>query len=56
MTTDTTVIKNLLARKQQLVQQLDRATGADERDQIEQQVKQIDIALDALDPPEADLE
>jgi hypothetical protein len=56
MTTDTTVLKDLLARKQQLVQQLDKATGADERDQLEQQVRQIDIALDFLDPPEPEQE
>ncbi|MEK9279270.1 MULTISPECIES: hypothetical protein [unclassified Bradyrhizobium] len=47
-----TVIENLLARKQQLVEQLDKAQAVEERDRIEHQLEQINTALDFLDRPE----
>lgn len=46
-----TVIENLLLRKQQLVEQLDRAQAVEERDRIEHQIDQINTALDFLDRP-----
>ncbi|MGY8663470.1 hypothetical protein Q3C01_14000 [Bradyrhizobium sp. UFLA05-109] len=47
----TTVIKNLLARKQQLIEQLDSTIGAKQREKIEHQLEQINTALDLLDRP-----
>jgi hypothetical protein len=47
----TTVIQNLLARKQRLLERLEKATAVDERDKIEQQLEQINTALDFLDRP-----
>ncbi|WP_275199113.1 hypothetical protein [Bradyrhizobium sp. CSA207] len=46
-----TVIENLLSRKQQLVEQLERTQSLEERDRIEQQLEQINTALDFLDRP-----
>lgn len=46
-----TVIENLLARKQKLVEELDTATNVEDRDRIEQQLEQINTALDFLDRP-----
>lgn len=46
-----TVIENLLARKQKLVEQLDKAQSVEERDRIEHQLEQINTALDFLDRP-----
>jgi C4-dicarboxylate-specific signal transduction histidine kinase len=45
----TTAIKNLLARKQQLVEQLAKTTPPEERDEIERQLEQVNTALDILD-------
>ena len=47
-----TVIENLLARKQNLVEQLEKAQTVEERDRIEHQLEQINTALDFLDRPE----
>ncbi|MET4390573.1 chaperonin cofactor prefoldin [Bradyrhizobium sp. F1.4.3] len=47
-----TVIENLLARKQKLVEQLEMAQTVEERDKIEHQLEQINTALDFLDRPE----
>ena len=46
-----TVIENLLARKQKLVEQLETAQTVEERDRIEHQLEQINTALDFLDRP-----
>jgi predicted CopG family antitoxin len=46
-----TVIENLLARKQTLVEQLEKAQTVEERDRIEHQLEQINTALDFLDRP-----
>ena len=46
-----TVIENLLARKQKLVEQLDTAQTVEERDKLEHQLEQINTALDFLDRP-----
>jgi predicted CopG family antitoxin len=46
-----TVIENLLARKQKLVEQLEAAQTVEERDRIEHQLEQINTALDFLDRP-----
>jgi predicted CopG family antitoxin len=46
-----TVIENLLARKQKLVEQLEKATSVEDRDRIEHQLEQINTALDFLDRP-----
>jgi hypothetical protein len=46
-----TVIENLLARKQKLVEQLEMAQTVEERDRIERQLEQINTALDFLDRP-----
>ena len=46
-----TVIENLLARKQKLVEQLEEAQTVEERDRIEHQLEQINTALDFLDRP-----
>lgn len=46
-----TVIENLLARKQNLVEQLEKAQTLEERDKIEHQLEQINTALDFLDRP-----
>ncbi|WP_426613208.1 hypothetical protein [Bradyrhizobium sp. McL0616] len=46
-----TVIENLLARKQKLVEQLETAQTVEDRDRIEHQLEQINTALDFLDRP-----
>jgi len=46
-----TVIENLLARKQKLVEELETAQTAEDRDRIEHQLEQINTALDFLDRP-----
>lgn len=46
-----TVIENLLLRKQKLVEQLEKAPTAEDRDKIEHQLEQINTALDFLDRP-----
>ncbi|MGX4768988.1 hypothetical protein [Bradyrhizobium guangdongense] len=46
-----TVIENLLLRKQKLVEQLDTAQSVEDRDKIEHQLEQINTALDFLDRP-----
>ena len=46
-----TVIENLLLRKQKLVEQLEKAESVEERDKIEHQLEQINTALDFLDRP-----
>jgi hypothetical protein len=46
-----TVIENLLSRKQKLVEQLEKAQSVDDRDKIEHQLEQINTALDFLDRP-----
>ncbi|MGY8678564.1 hypothetical protein Q2941_12250 [Bradyrhizobium sp. UFLA05-153] len=48
----TTVIKNLLARKQKLIEQLDSAQDDEQREKIERQLEQIGTALDLLDRPQ----
>ena len=48
----TTVIKNLLSRKQALVDQLRKTSAVDEREKIEGQLEQINTALHFLDKPE----
>jgi hypothetical protein len=45
----TTIIRNLLARKQALVERLDKTTATEERDEIERQLEQVNTALDQLD-------
>jgi len=45
----TTVIQNLLTRKQKLVEQLAKATAANEREEIERQIEQVNTALHFLD-------
>ena len=47
-----TVIENLLLRKQKLVEELDKAQAVEDRDRIEHQLEQINTALDFLDRPE----
>jgi len=46
-----TVIENLLSRKQKLVEQLEKVQSVDDRDKIEHQLEQINTALDFLDRP-----
>ena len=46
-----TVIENLLLRKQKLVEQLEKAPSIEDRDKIEHQLEQINTALDFLDRP-----
>nr|WP_249806889.1 hypothetical protein [Bradyrhizobium sp. 1] len=46
-----TVIENLLARKQKLVEELEKAQAVEDRDRIEHQLEQINTALDFLDRP-----
>ena len=46
-----TVIENLLSRKQKLVEQLEKAQSVEDRDKIEHQLEQINTALDFLDRP-----
>jgi hypothetical protein len=46
-----TVIENLLLRKQKLVEQLEKAPSVEDRDKIEHQLEQINTALDFLDRP-----
>jgi hypothetical protein len=41
----------LLARKQKLVEELEKAQAIEDRDRIEQQLEQINTALDFLDRP-----
>lgn len=48
-----TVIENLLLRKQKLVEQLEKASSVDDREKIEHQLEQINTALDFLDRPES---
>lgn len=48
-----TVIENLLARKQKLVEQLEKAQSVEDRDKFERQLEQINTALDFLDRPES---
>lgn len=48
-----TVIENLLSRKQKLVEQLEKAPSVEDRDKIEHQLEQINTALDFLDRPES---
>ena len=45
----TITIQNLLARKQELLEQLERAADAGERDHIERQIEQINNGLDMLE-------
>ncbi len=47
----TTVVKNLLARKETLLARLGTTDDAGQREKLEQQLKQIDTALDFLDKP-----
>ncbi len=46
-----TVIENLLLRKQKLVEQLEQTPSIEDRDKIEHQLEQINTALDFLDRP-----
>lgn len=46
-----TIIENLLLRKQQLVEELEKAQSVEDRDKIEHQLEQINTALDFLDRP-----
>jgi predicted CopG family antitoxin len=46
-----TVIENLLSRKQKLVEQLEQTQSVEDRDKIEHQLEQINTALDFLDRP-----
>ncbi|WP_168195481.1 hypothetical protein [Bradyrhizobium sp. NAS80.1] len=46
-----TVIENLLSRKQKLVEQLEKARSVEDRDRLENQLEQINTALDFLDRP-----
>jgi len=46
-----TVIENLLARKQKLVEELETVQTVEDRDKIEHQLEQINTALDFLDRP-----
>jgi len=46
-----TVIENLLSRKQKLVEQLEKAQSVEDRDRLEHQLEQINTALDFLDRP-----
>lgn len=46
-----TVIENLLLRKQRLVEQLETAPSVEDRDKLEHQLEQINTALDFLDRP-----
>lgn len=46
-----TVIENLLLRKQKLVEQLEKAPPGEDRDKIEHELEQINTALDFLDRP-----
>jgi predicted CopG family antitoxin len=48
-----TVIENLLSRKQKLVEQLEKAQSVEDRDRLEHQLEQINTALDFLDRPES---
>jgi predicted CopG family antitoxin len=46
-----TVIENLLSRKQKLLEQLEKAQSVEDRDRLEHQLEQINTALDFLDRP-----
>ena len=46
-----TVIENLLLRKQKLLEQLEQASSVEDRDKIEHQLEQVNTALDFLDRP-----
>ena len=46
------MITNLLARKRKLTEQLRTTEHCEERDKIEHQLDQINIALDFLDRPD----
>lgn len=48
----TTVIRNLLARKQKLIEQLDSTIDVKQREKIEHQLEQVNTALDFLDRPQ----
>jgi hypothetical protein len=41
----------LLARKQKLVEELEKAQAVEDRDRIERELEQINTALDFLDRP-----
>ncbi|WFU39856.1 hypothetical protein QA640_36895 [Bradyrhizobium sp. CB82] len=47
----TTVIQNLLARKQKLIEQLGSTQDFEQRNKIERQLEQVNTALDLLDRP-----
>jgi hypothetical protein len=47
----TTVIRNLHARKEKLIAQLGVTDEADQRDELQRQLEQINTALDFLDKP-----
>lgn len=42
-------VSNLLARRQHLLKQLEGSPAADQRDEIERKIAQIDTALELLD-------
>lgn len=44
-----TVIENLLLRKQKLLEQLEKAPSLEDRDKLEHQLEQINTALDFLE-------
>ena len=44
-----TTVANLLARKQMLLERMQKNPGPHERDEIERRLAQIDVALDLLD-------
>jgi hypothetical protein len=46
-----TVIENLLSRKQRLLEELEKTQSVEDRDKIEHQLEQINTALDFLDRP-----
>jgi len=48
----TTVITNLLARKEKLLKQLGATEDADQRSDIKRQLEQVDTALEFLGVPE----
>lgn len=48
----TTVTKNLLARKEKLLERLGATEDADQRSDIQRQLEQVDTALQLLGVPE----
>jgi hypothetical protein len=48
----TTVTKNLLARKEKLLERLEATEDADQRSDIKRQLEQVDTALEFLGVPE----